>query len=139
MWEGHKILRNLHLLSNVVAVKSMVKILQNFVAFSEYMNFMNIYQKLYIASSEMGPFHYMNPTPFSYKTTFIKNASKGFVSRWNLVNLFLLKLNQLWKQKGENFFFTDTRTYFHISTSMLILFRVSNNLLYMSRLVYVIG
>ena len=38
-WEGHKILRNLHLLSYVVPVKSEVKISQNFVAFSEYMNF----------------------------------------------------------------------------------------------------
>ena len=38
--EGHKILRNLHLtLSYVVPVKSKVKISQNFVAFSEYMNF----------------------------------------------------------------------------------------------------
>ena len=41
-WEGHKILRNLHLtfvLCNVVPVKSKVKISQNYVAFSEYMNF----------------------------------------------------------------------------------------------------
>ena len=40
-WEGHKILRNLHLtfLSYEVPVKSKVEILQNFVAFSEYMNF----------------------------------------------------------------------------------------------------
>ena len=37
-WEGHKILRNLHL-SNVVPVKSTVDISQNVVAFSEYMNF----------------------------------------------------------------------------------------------------
>ena len=36
-WEGHKISRNLPLfLSYVVAVESKVKILQNFVAFSEY-------------------------------------------------------------------------------------------------------
>ena len=34
-WEGHKILQNLHL----TFVKSKVKISQNFVAFSEYMNF----------------------------------------------------------------------------------------------------
>ena len=40
--EGHKILRNLHRrfdLSYLVPVKSTVEILQNFVAFSEYMNF----------------------------------------------------------------------------------------------------
>ena len=36
-WEGHKILQNLDL-SYVVPVKSMVEILQNFMAFSEYMN-----------------------------------------------------------------------------------------------------
>ena len=37
-WEGHKILRNLHItnLSYVVPVKSKVEISQNFVAFSEY-------------------------------------------------------------------------------------------------------
>jgi hypothetical protein len=41
-WEGYKILRNLHLtLSYVVPVKSKVEISQNFVAFSEYMNFSN--------------------------------------------------------------------------------------------------
>ena len=42
-WEGHKILRNLHLafvLQYVVPVKNKVKISQNFLAFSEYMNFM---------------------------------------------------------------------------------------------------
>ena len=41
-WEGHKILRNLHLnfvLCSIVPVKSKVKISQYFVAFSEYMNF----------------------------------------------------------------------------------------------------
>ena len=39
-WKGNKILRNLHLTLTVcTAVKSKVKILQNFVAFSEYMNF----------------------------------------------------------------------------------------------------
>jgi hypothetical protein len=39
-WEGHQILRNLHLtLSYVVPVKSKMKISQNYVAFSEYMNF----------------------------------------------------------------------------------------------------
>ena len=38
-WEGHKILQNLHLLSYVVPVKSKLKISQNFVASSEYMNF----------------------------------------------------------------------------------------------------
>jgi hypothetical protein len=39
--EGPKILQNLHLtfVSYVVAVKSKVEISQNFVAFSEYMNF----------------------------------------------------------------------------------------------------
>ena len=37
--EGHKILRNLHLLSYVVPVKSKVKISQNVVALSEYINF----------------------------------------------------------------------------------------------------
>ena len=36
-WEDHKILRNLHL--TVHTVKSRVEILQNFVAFSECMNF----------------------------------------------------------------------------------------------------
>ena len=40
-WEGHKILRNLHLtfvyLLTVHTDKSKVEILQNFVAFSEYM------------------------------------------------------------------------------------------------------
>ena len=36
-WESHKILRNLHLTFDWH--KSKVKILQNFVAFSEYMNF----------------------------------------------------------------------------------------------------
>ena len=39
-WESHKILWNLQLdLSYVVPVKSTVEILQNFVAFSEYTNF----------------------------------------------------------------------------------------------------
>ena len=38
-WEGHKILRNLHLLTACTVVKSKVKSSQNFVAFSEYMNF----------------------------------------------------------------------------------------------------
>ena len=39
-WEGHKILRNLHLTFDYsTAVKSKGKISQNFVAFSEYMNF----------------------------------------------------------------------------------------------------
>ena len=40
-WEGHKILRNLPLTfdSTVHTVKSKWKISQNFVAFSEYMNF----------------------------------------------------------------------------------------------------
>ena len=40
-WEGHKILRNLHRvdLSYVVTVKSTVEISENFMAFSEYMNF----------------------------------------------------------------------------------------------------
>ena len=38
-WEGQKILRNLHLTSYVLPVKSKVKISQNFVAFSKYMNF----------------------------------------------------------------------------------------------------
>ena len=36
-WEGHKIFTLF--LSYVVPVKSKMKILQNFVAFSEYMNF----------------------------------------------------------------------------------------------------
>ena len=45
-WEGHKILRNLHLLFYVLPVKSKEEISQNFVAFSEYMNFNNQnYQK----------------------------------------------------------------------------------------------
>ena len=44
-WEGHKILRNLHLtFVLVVPVKSKVKISQNFVAFSEYMNFIYLIQ-----------------------------------------------------------------------------------------------
>ena len=39
-WEGHKILRNLHLLLSVCTVdKSKVEISQNFVTFSEYTNF----------------------------------------------------------------------------------------------------
>ena len=41
-WEGHKILWNLHLTFNrmhCTVVKSKVEISQNFVAFSEYMNF----------------------------------------------------------------------------------------------------
>ena len=38
-WEGHKSLWNLHLTSYIVPVKSKVEISQNFVAFSEYMNF----------------------------------------------------------------------------------------------------
>ena len=38
-WEGHKILQKTLLLSYVVPVKSKVKILQNFVTFSKYMNF----------------------------------------------------------------------------------------------------
>ena len=44
--EGHKILRNLHLaFVYVVPVKSKVKILQNFVAFSKYMNFSRNFEK----------------------------------------------------------------------------------------------
>ena len=41
-WEGRKFLRNLHCIVNlsyVVTVKCMVEISQNFVGFSEYMNF----------------------------------------------------------------------------------------------------
>ena len=38
-WEGHKILRNLHLTFVLLPVKSNVKISQNFVDFSEYMNY----------------------------------------------------------------------------------------------------
>ena len=40
-WEGHNFSQNLHrkFVLYVVPVKSMVEILQNFVAFSEYMNF----------------------------------------------------------------------------------------------------
>ena len=40
-WEGHKILQNLHALdlSYVLTVKSAVEISQNFMAFSENMNF----------------------------------------------------------------------------------------------------
>ena len=38
-WEGHKIWRNLHLTFLCTVDKSKVKISQNFVAFSEYMNF----------------------------------------------------------------------------------------------------
>ena len=39
-WEDHNILWNLHLtLFYIVPVKSKVEILQNFVTFSEYMNF----------------------------------------------------------------------------------------------------
>ena len=47
-WEGHNFLRNLHLLdlSYVVTVKSTVEISQNFVAFSEYMNFMITAKKI---------------------------------------------------------------------------------------------
>ena len=43
-WEGHKILQNLHLILMTVctAVKSKVKISQNFVACSEYMNFTRV-------------------------------------------------------------------------------------------------
>ena len=39
IWEGHKILRNLPLTFDCSTVKSKGKISQNFVAFSEYMNF----------------------------------------------------------------------------------------------------
>ena len=42
-WEGHKILQNLHLtLDGTTWDKSKVEISQNFVAFSEYMNFTTI-------------------------------------------------------------------------------------------------
>ena len=43
-WEGHKILRNLPLTFNcsTYSQKSKVKISQNFVAFSEYMNFIKL-------------------------------------------------------------------------------------------------
>jgi hypothetical protein len=42
-WEGHKILRNLQLLlSTVHTDKSKLEILQNFAAFSEYMNFTSV-------------------------------------------------------------------------------------------------
>ena len=41
IWEGPTILRNRHS-PNVVMFKSTVEILQNFVAFSEYMNFTKI-------------------------------------------------------------------------------------------------
>ena len=46
-WEGHKICEIFTLLlSYVVPVKSKVKISQNFVAFSEYMNFKRIENEL---------------------------------------------------------------------------------------------
>ena len=38
-WKGHKILRNLHLTLDWQKDKSKVEISQNFVSFSEYMNF----------------------------------------------------------------------------------------------------
>ena len=38
-WEGHKILRTLHLTFDYSTCSQKVKISQNFVAFSEYMNF----------------------------------------------------------------------------------------------------
>ena len=45
-WEGHKILRNLHLTFDWHHIgKSKWKISQNFVAFSEYMNFRTISSK----------------------------------------------------------------------------------------------
>ena len=42
IWKGHKILRNLHITFDwrYIKDKSKVKILQNFVTFSEYVNFM---------------------------------------------------------------------------------------------------
>ena len=43
--ESSYILRKPQNLSNVVTIKSMVKISQNFVAFSEYMNFISVLQK----------------------------------------------------------------------------------------------
>ena len=41
-WEDHKILRNLHLTYVWTVVKSKVKISQNLVAFSEYINFTTV-------------------------------------------------------------------------------------------------
>ena len=41
-WEGHKILRNFPLIFDYSTHRSKGKILQNFVAFSEYMNFKSI-------------------------------------------------------------------------------------------------
>ena len=47
-WEGHKLLRNLHLTFDCMycTCKSKGKISQNFVAFSEYMNFMDLAIKI---------------------------------------------------------------------------------------------
>ena len=45
LWEGHKVLRNLHLVSTVHTDKRKVEIWQNFVAFSEYMNFNKAHQR----------------------------------------------------------------------------------------------
>ena len=53
-WEGHKILRNLHLrLDLCTVVKFKVEISQNFVAFSEYMNF----TRLFAAAHSLKRFH----------------------------------------------------------------------------------
>ena len=51
-WEGHKTLRNLHLfLTDTTYSQKKVEISQNFVAFSDYMNF-KLFTKKLIASSE---------------------------------------------------------------------------------------
>ena len=54
-WEGHKILRNLHLTFILCSVKSKVKILQNFVAFSEYMNLIMTSVRLWSLGLETFP------------------------------------------------------------------------------------
>ena len=60
-WEGHKIST---LLSYVVPVQSKVEILQNFVAFSEYMNF-NVWR-----------LHYIRWTAFTWKSTWVATLTK---------------------------------------------------------------
>ena len=79
--------------------------------------------------------HKLNPNPFSYKTTFIKNASKVLFQDVTLP--IFLKLNQLRKQKGKNFFFTLTRNVLS-STSIVyriwkISYSVSHNFIYPSK------
>ena len=98
-WEGHKISRNLHLLlSYVVPVKSKVKISQNFVAFSEYMNFNKARPTKPYLPKKLVWLCPVNTSPLKFKQA-LKN---GIVCDVYLSNCWLRVTIDFFKKKKES-------------------------------------